>query len=517
MRLLPLILAMVTVCLELPGQHAPPKNAGDNLRPPRTFHFSAKGNDTADGTTPGRAWRSFDRLRDVKLVAGDEIILAEGDEFHGGIKLLPEAGGTAQNPIVIRGSGKRRATITALDSPAILATSGGIEIRDLILKGNPVLAAGQKPHAGISFYTDDGTGRRHSHIRIERVEIVGFSGDGVSISSWHEQQPGYEDVLIQQVTAHHNGGTGILLFGKRDPQQKTYPHRRITLRDCTVTSNHSGSGVVLGGVEDGMVEHCYAADNSGQGGGVALWAYDSKRVTFRSCIATGTRTKQKDGGGFDLDGGCIECVVERCLSYDNHGPGFMHCDYPGAGITRSNVIRSCISINDGQREQGAASGFGFVVWGAGLTDCIVEKNLAYVDDPGHKLHREGLLFASFTPGFAKKNDRTRIDGCIFRKNIAIANGKDVPLVSNTIPEASPKNVRFEGNTFLTLKTEPLFLHGEKRYLSLAEWQKATEQEMRDGKSTAGKFPADAIVLPADYRLRDPRALDKWPLFKAIPE
>jgi ferric-dicitrate binding protein FerR (iron transport regulator) len=500
---------MAEAWLKLHGKDTSPKKVGENLRSSRAFYFSVKGNDEADGSTPERAWRSCDKLRGVDLVAGDEIVLAEGEEFTGGITLLPDVGGMAKKPIVIRGGGKGRATIIAEDSPAIDATSGGVEIRDLILKGQPTVPEGKKPVAGIRIYTDDATGKRHSHIRIERVEISNFSGDGVSIGSWHDKQPGYDDVIVSEVNAHDNGATGITLFGKRDPEQKTYPHRKVTIRDCVASRNKSGSGIVLGGVQDGTVEYCFASENTGKSGGVALWAYDCNKVTFRHCIACGTRTENKDGGGFDLDGGCIECVVERCLSYDNHGPGYMHCDYPKAGVTKGNIIRSCISINDGRREKGAAFGFGFVAWGAGLDKCTIEKCLAVVNEPAAKKTPEGLLFVSFITGFADKADKTHIRGCSFRSNMAFNTAKDVPLVSNNLPAATGEDVRFEGNSYLTDKTEPIFTHGDKRYSSTDDWRKATAQETRDGKSAVGKATAESITVPRDYRLRDPRALEKW--------
>jgi ferric-dicitrate binding protein FerR (iron transport regulator) len=502
--------------LKLHGKDTPPKKVGENTRSSRAYYFSAKGNDESDGSTPARAWRSFDKLRGVDLVAGDEIVLAEGEEFKGGIAFLPDVGGTAAKPIVIRGGGKRRATIIADDSPAIEATSGGIEIRDLILKGNPVVPEGKKPVSGIRFYTDDATGKRHSHIRIERVEVSNFSGDGVSIGSWHDKQPGYDDVIVSEVNAHDNGATGITLFGKRDPEQKTYPHRKVTIRDSVASKNKSGSGIVLGGVQGGAVEYCFASENIGKSGGVALWAYDCNKVTFRHCIACGTRTEGKDGGGFDLDGGCIECVVEHCLSYENHGPGYMHCDYPKAGVTKGNIIRSCISINDGRREKGAAFGFGFVAWGAGLDECTIEKCLAVVNEPVAKKPPEGLLFVSLITGFADKADKTHIRGCSFRNNIAFNTAKDVPLVSNNLPAATVEDVRFESNSYRVKGVEPLFVDGGKRYATGDAWRQATGQETRDGKSTAAPVDQPAITVPAEYRVRDPRKLDTFSLYDALP-
>ena len=70
---------------------------------------------------------------------------------------------------------------------------------------------------------------------------------------------------------------------------------------------------------------------------------------------------------------------------------------------------------------------------------------------------------------------------------------------------------------LSRKGDLLLLHGDKRYSGLDDWRKATSQETRDRKPTVGKAIEESVSIPADYRLRAPRALDKWPLSKAIPE
>jgi hypothetical protein len=233
-------------------------------------------------------------------------------------------------------------------------------------------------------------------------------------------------------------------------------------------------------------------------------------------LQRGTRTEGKDGGGFDIDGGCVDCVVEKCLSLDNHGPGFMHCDYPKAGQTKGNVIRSCISINDGQREKGAGYGFGFVAWGAGLEECVIEKCLVVADKVSVKNSNKGLLFTDYISGFAAKEDKTQIRGCVFRSNVLQA-GEGLSMVSNTLPEAKLEHVLLEGNTYLSQKGDPLFLQGEKRYSNVDEWRKATGQETREGKSTVGPIKTNSIILPDGFQRLTPRELEKSSLWKLLPE
>ncbi|MGC4044236.1 MAG: right-handed parallel beta-helix repeat-containing protein [Armatimonas sp.] len=398
-----------------------------------TYYLDTQGNDTHTGKTPQQAWHSLERLKHIPLQPGDQIILTEGQEFHGGLPLSADRGGTPQKPIVIRGSGARRATIIASGTPAIEAHAGGIEIRDLILKSSPAAAPPEKGKevAGLRFYTVDPHGKVFKHVRIERVAVTGFSGDGISIGSWHDSQPGFDDVILSHVDASGNGGSGAYFFGKRDREKPkgSYPHRNVRITDCTFSHNASGTGLVLSGVQDTVVEYCLASKNNGAGGGVGIWAFDSQRVRFHHCIVEGTQSRGKDGGGFDLDGGCIDCVIERCLAYHNDGPGFMHCDYPTAGHTKGNVIRSCISIDDGRKtEQTPAFGFGFVAWGSGLEECRLERNLVIVTKSFTGKESEGALFITRIPGYGGQGDDMHIKGCLAKDNIVVVTGKDVPLL-----------------------------------------------------------------------------------------
>ena len=64
---------------------------------------------------------------------------------------------------------------------------------------------------------------------------------------------------------------------------------------------------------------------------VGIWTYASNRVTIRSSESYGNRTGgHADGGGFDLDGGVTNSVIEYCYSHDNDGPGFLVWNYEGA-------------------------------------------------------------------------------------------------------------------------------------------------------------------------------------------
>jgi hypothetical protein len=63
----------------------------------------------------------------------------------------------------------------------------------------------------------------------------------------------------------------------------------------------------------------------------------------------------KDGGGFDLDGGVSNSVIQYCLSYNNQGGGYGLFEYGAAKPWENNTLRYCISYNDGSLNGGSAS------------------------------------------------------------------------------------------------------------------------------------------------------------------
>jgi hypothetical protein len=194
----------------------------------------------------------------------------------------------------------------------------------------------------------------------------------------------------------------------------------------------------------------------------------------------------------------------------------MHCDYPGAGRTAGNVIRDSISINDGRKKKGPAYGFGFVAWGSGLDDCQVSNCLALVTASERQDDREGAFFVSRLPGSAFGPDDLHIRGCRVEDSIACVSSAGIPLVSSSLPKLSPEDVAFERNAYGAVGGDPLFLEANRTYASLEAWRRATGQETRLGKSTARPATlATSISAAADYRLKSPRDLPEFALFKSL--
>ena len=96
--------------------------------------------------------------------------------------------------------------------------------------------------------------------------------------------------------------------------------------DPDYQKNHSGSGIVLYQVDDGVIEPCVAWNNgalcrSGGGGAVGLWTCASRRVVIQHCESFGNKTSGADGGGSE------DCVLQYNYSHDNDGHGLMVYTY----------------------------------------------------------------------------------------------------------------------------------------------------------------------------------------------
>lgn len=493
-----------SLALRADGSHGPAQ------RMHRTFYLDPSGRDQNDGSAPGRAWRSLARLEKTRLTPGDQIVLAEGARFNGSIRLTPQDAGTPLLPIVIRSAGKHRTIIYSPNRTAISASAGGLEIRDLVLEGGA--RAKKEKQFGIGLMADGKHGEKYGHVRIDNVDISGFGDSGVAVGSLNATRTGFEDILITHVSSHGNFGEGITSWDDAGDRARGYAHRDIRVVDCDASHNPSGSGIVISGVEGGLVEYCRTSGNAGAGGGVGLWAWNAKGVTIQHCISDATRTKGGDGGGFDLDGGCVDCTIQYCMAYENDGPGYMHCDYPGAPRTHGNVIRRSISVNDGRKKDAGTVGFGFVTWGSGLDECLIANNLVCVTSEA--VPRSGAaLFVAYVSGSQQATDVPHVRGCVFRDNVVQISEPGVDFVDDASPSPSLEKVRFEGDIFLAPsplsgEVSPGFREGSRRYATLEEWHAASSQEPPPHRHAAR-------IEVGNYRLTEPRNLAQFPLMKAV--
>ncbi|MDW3648550.1 MAG: right-handed parallel beta-helix repeat-containing protein [Bacteroidia bacterium] len=372
-----------------------------------TYYVSPTGNDLNTGLTAADPWQTIDRVNLAAIGPGDEVLFEGGQTFvsANGLFFTGARSGTAANPIIISSYGTGRATLNVTGAHAFVAYEcAGFEITDLNFVGAGRLV---NNFAGIVFYSDTGTPvipNRYEHVLISRVEVSGFNLGGIKFqgteiyrgSGGTQASSGWESVSITYADVHDNGDFGIEIIGDWLTGTTIYPNRDILIQNCTaynnpgqngLTTEHTGNGIVVGNAEDVLIDLCVAynngADNvANNGGPVGIWLWDTKDGIIQSSESYENKTNStKDGGGFDLDGGCVNCVIQYCYSHDNDGAGFLLAEFGESRDMINNTIRYNISQNDGRDNDYAGIQFwrDAVTPGTGVLDqSYVYNNVVYI-------------------------------------------------------------------------------------------------------------------------------------------
>ena len=99
-------------------------DAADAAATGTTYYISSiHGDNSKDGTSENTAWETLDKLSDLKLQPGDQILLEKGSVFNGYIHLV-DVHGTEEAPIKIGSYG------TAAEKPVINANGQGVWYQD---------------------------------------------------------------------------------------------------------------------------------------------------------------------------------------------------------------------------------------------------------------------------------------------------------------------------------------------------------------------------------------------------
>ncbi|HEY4154887.1 MAG TPA: right-handed parallel beta-helix repeat-containing protein [Puia sp.] len=342
---------------------------------PSEYYFSASGNDQNDGSRD-HPFNSISKLNGIHLQAGDAVYFHGGDTFDGSVLIDSSSKGTTASQIIISSYGKGKATIHGGNGKAFTVyETQYITVNNLNLKGSGRKGGNLKE--GLAVLNSD-------HITVTDLDISGFQKSGllVYVSS---------NVAVSRVYTHDNGSAGITVEASQGKKES----RNIQIRYCraennpgdpTNLNNHSGNGIVAGHCTNLLIEYCTATNNGWDmprigNGPVGIWCYESDSAVIQHCLSYRNKTSVggADGGGFDLDGGVTNSIVQYNLSYENQGSGYCIFQYWGASPWYNNVFRYNISENDGSVSDSRA---GIYVWNSSedagqFHDCLVYNNSIY--------------------------------------------------------------------------------------------------------------------------------------------
>ena len=463
-----------------------------------TYYVSPSGNDNNAGTSTSTAWKTIAKVNSRTFAPGDSILFQGGQTFTGGIDFDASDAGTAANPITVGSYGTGRATISSASDYGIYALNcAGFLIEDLIFVGSGSAM-------GIRFDNTQSSGTLE-HVYIDNVDASVYDR-GLCLSAASGSI--YKDIHVTNSDFHDNDIYGATTWGTWPPTG--YAIQNMYFGDCKFYNNrgdpgvegHTGNGIELDNVDTATIEFCEAYNNgelcdASGGGPIGIWAWDSKNILIQFCESHHNKTAGGDGGGFDWDGGCINCVMQYDYSHDNHGAGYLICAF-NAPIPAfvNNTVRYCISENDGIASRGA---MGAVHFWAGKT---IE---------GTKIYNNTFYVSSKTRGAAFNVTSGSINNTEVYNNIFYtAPGKRVIYLSNT------GSYYFKGNCYWSSGDPLQIVWGGTTYTSLAAWRTATGQEKLDGQPVG--FETDPCLISPGYgeTVGDPCLLYTLSPYKLMP-
>jgi len=469
------------------------------------YFVRENGDDEAPGTSTNAAWRSIERVNRAHLQPGDRVRFEAEASFAGNLRLSSQDAGTSDAPVVIGSFGDGRATILAGQQNGItVENAGGVAIENLIVAG-----AGRTNNTGYGICCDNTltNGKRLDGLRIANVEAHGFGILGILVGG---SNSGFEHVLVTNCVMHDNLRGGMEVAGRLPWYSQGFAHGDVMVSHCqtfdntgdpTYLKNHSGSGIVLYQIDGGVMEYCSAWNNGALcrtpgGGGVGLWTCSSRHVVIEHCESFCNRTGSSDGGGFDIDGGSVDCVLQYNYSHDNDGPGLMVYTYPyNSHADHGSVVRFNISENDARRGVRYAG-----LWvrsdGKGISGLDIYNNTVVV---GPWTEHAALIDA--------RSVEARL-----RNNIFVARSPALPL---RVVHPS-KRLRFEDNLYWREDAPTTVAWGKRTYSSLKDWRGHSGQEVFGGKPT-GLF-ADPMLSrePPNEHPAEPRELADLRAFRPLP-
>jgi hypothetical protein len=434
------------------------------------YYVSVQGNDHNPGTSPALAWRTTARVNATTFQPGDQVLLEGGQSFWGNIWLRSSSQGTASQPITFRSYGGGQAVIQSDSTFGFYAhNTAGIAIRNLAFVGSGRLS---NQNSGIIFYLDSANAHLQ-YLRIDSVDVSGYRSSGLSIGSWNGLS-GYANVRVTNSDFHANGEVGFNSYAYF-PAPQGYAHHNWYVGNCRaydnsgradITSIHTGNGIMLSGIDQALMEQCTAYHNgwlngSTAGGPVGIWGWGCNALTIQKSEShhnmSGTN---KDGGGFDLDGGCTNSVLQYNYSHDNEGPGYLLAQFPGASAMHNLTVRYNISENDARRNNYGA----ITLWSSGSSGGIehvdIYNNTVVVSRPNDNSSPHALYIMSGA-----------ITDISLRNNVLQTSAGLLAAVS-----ATNVGVRLEGNCYWAPAAAISLYWDGTTYTSLAAWRAATTQE-----------------------------------------
>jgi len=458
----------------------------------RNYYINLLGHDAQSGAI-NQPWKSIGKVNAVVFKPGDSILFNANDTFFGNIYFSELINGKKDSNIVIGSYGNGKAIIKAGNNDGLFCYNNShISVFSIIFLGNGIST---NRGTGVYFYMDLLTNRKLDYIALNGVEAYGFFHAGIRIGSWpsDSSRSGFKNIIINNCIAAENGHAGITIYGYYNTKDTMYSHDSIDISRCKAYNNygisghtiHSGNGIVIGQVNHCKISHCVAYENGINStflhaGPAGIWAWDSKYVNINHCYAHHNRSQTVDGGGFDLDGGVQNSIMEYNYAHDNDGPGLLIAQFRGARKMKNNIVRFNISENDGE-------GLGGLIWNGDLPNTLTMENIFFYNN----------IVVSDTFGSYKGNGANAslaiYSALGTTKNILVSNNVFISKNGNYLLDLdSALEIKFINNVYDDCGSGFKIRQNNIQYNSLSDWRVQKMQEIYQNKNTGFHFNAKLI-------------------------
>ncbi|MBN1796853.1 MAG: right-handed parallel beta-helix repeat-containing protein [Sedimentisphaerales bacterium] len=336
----------------------------------RTYYVdSQKGDDSNNGLSKRRAWKSLDVVNSKTYSAGDTILFKAGSVWKGQLK--PQGSGTTENPIRIDQYGNKKSSgryegLPRIDAEGkfkaalMLYNVQGWEVRSLELTNTGPEDEPRRSGASVEIF-DFGTAK---HIILDGLFVHNVNGSlnkgkgggqGIYLSNGGSTKSRFDGIIVENCLIKQCQRNGIIqeAYWERD---QWYPNLNVVFRG-NLLEEIPGDGIVPIGCDGAIVEYnrmrnCTRLLPEGQwAAGIWPWSCDNTIIQFNE---VSDHKAWGDGQGFDSDWNCQNTIIQYNFSHDNEG-GFCLICTDGKKKMPENIgnigtiVRYNLSINDGIR------------------------------------------------------------------------------------------------------------------------------------------------------------------------
>jgi hypothetical protein len=429
------------------------------------YYVSSAGNDSNNGTTTGTPWLTLSKVNGFTFSAGDTISFNGGDTFAG--TLTPPNSGTSGHPITFNSYGTGQATISAASG------TDGITLTDksyITINNFTLTSAGGSAGVGVNMVAAGGGD--YFGLTVTNCNLTNFPSHGIFMSSGAGGT--LNDITITSCIVDACCYGPILRTAGIASHGASLSARNVTITSCvcknntgslSAVGNWSGSGIYLGQCNVGLIDNCQADNNGVNGDGpTGIWTASSIAVIMQNCESKNTKTAGGDGGGFDMDGGCQNCITQYCYSHDNIGFGYLNFSFDTAARKNDgNIIRYCTSVND-------------LAGGAKITSSALDNTNA-------QIYGCNFILTSSNEGIRLDKSTGSMNGGVIANNNIVRTAGSPVFITNAVSPGSSANFHVTGNNYFTAGSFSVIWAGTT-YATLLLWQTATGQEKISGVSVA---------------------------------